>query len=301
MWRDARDAVRDRAARGRAVRGDARRPVVRRGATRGALWAAVGAVTACAPTVPRHALPSTNAASCPRGALPAYAHNDYRNAHPLADALRLGFRGVEADLVLVDGVLRVGHDRREARRGPTFEAAYVAPLAALVTRCGALVPGDVPFLLTVDLKEPDRAAYDTVLAVLARHVPHACGAAPIEVVFVNWHPASPPTLRGWRVSHHAAITTVAGPVPRAAADTVRLLSIDYARTIGRPWRTRAARQRWAAALRAARHAHPQARLRVHHVPPRAHVYAWLFAAGADLIGSRELAATRALLAARDAP
>jgi hypothetical protein len=59
---------------------------------------------------------STSAANaqpaCPRGELPAYAHNDYRNARPLEDALSMGFRGVEVDLVLVDGVLRVGHDRR---------------------------------------------------------------------------------------------------------------------------------------------------------------------------------------------
>ena len=41
--------------------------------------------------------------------LPAYAHNDYRNARPLLDALELGFRGVEVDYFLVDTELRVGH------------------------------------------------------------------------------------------------------------------------------------------------------------------------------------------------
>jgi hypothetical protein len=45
--------------------------------------------------------------------IPAYAHNDYQNARPLSDALDLGFRGVEVDYVLIDGELRVGHERSE--------------------------------------------------------------------------------------------------------------------------------------------------------------------------------------------
>ena len=46
---------------------------------------------------------------CPRGTLPAYAHNDYINTRPLHDALSLGYKGVEADVFLVEGVLRLGH------------------------------------------------------------------------------------------------------------------------------------------------------------------------------------------------
>ena len=55
--------------------------------------------------------------TCPRADLPAYAHNDYRNEAPLSEALALGYSGVEADVYLVNGVLRLGHDRREAQRG----------------------------------------------------------------------------------------------------------------------------------------------------------------------------------------
>jgi hypothetical protein len=44
------------------------------------------------------------ATACPRGpVLPAYAHNDYTNPQPLYDALEVGFRGVEADILLRGG------------------------------------------------------------------------------------------------------------------------------------------------------------------------------------------------------
>ena len=52
----------------------------------------------------------------PPGSLPAYAHNDYKNRKPLWDALRLGYRGVEADYfgdiqqTAHDSELRSGRD-----------------------------------------------------------------------------------------------------------------------------------------------------------------------------------------------
>src|SRR5262249_31499035 len=74
-------------------------------------------------------LPSQTA--CPRGALPAYSHNDYWNAHPLHDALLLGYQGAEADVFLVNGKLQLGHERRAAAEDGSFETLYLAPLRAL--------------------------------------------------------------------------------------------------------------------------------------------------------------------------
>src|SRR3954465_11204915 len=68
--------------------------------------------------------------------LPAYAHNDYYNRHPLDDALALGFQGVEADYVFVNGRLLVAHSRREASENRTLEGLYLAPLRVRVQRCG---------------------------------------------------------------------------------------------------------------------------------------------------------------------
>jgi hypothetical protein len=79
--------------------------------------------------------------------------------------------------------------------------------------------------------------------------------------------------------------------------------VDYGRTLGRPWRTRAGRRRWLAALREAKMRQPAAgaaravRLRVHNVPVRAAVYRELLEAGVDLIGTKDLASTARVLTA----
>ena len=104
-----------------------------------------------------------------RAPLPAYAHNDYDNAAPLHDALRLGYTGAEADLVLVDGVLLVAHERLDARGGRTFEALYLRPLLDLVARCATVIAPPRKFLLSVELKERSRAAHDSLEALLGRY------------------------------------------------------------------------------------------------------------------------------------
>ena len=42
--------------------------------------------------------------------LPAHSHNDYERTRPLFSALQLRFASVEADVHLVNGELRIGHD-----------------------------------------------------------------------------------------------------------------------------------------------------------------------------------------------
>ncbi|MBM4063365.1 MAG: hypothetical protein FJ265_20040, partial [Planctomycetes bacterium] len=46
-----------------------------------------------------------------------HGHNDYLQPEPLLGALALGLGSVEADVFLVDGELRVGHDRGQLRPG----------------------------------------------------------------------------------------------------------------------------------------------------------------------------------------
>src|SRR5215468_10294947 len=106
---------------------------------------------------------------CPHGTLPAYAHNDYLNKHPLSDALSLGYRGAEADVFLVNGKLQLGHERRAAEEDGTLEALYLKPLRALATRCGTLTGDRQPFLLTLEIKEESRPTFDTLVAVLSRY------------------------------------------------------------------------------------------------------------------------------------
>ena len=230
---------------------------------------------------------------CPRADLPAYAHNDYANARPLADALALGYRGVEADVFLVAGALRVGHARRDARGGRTLESQYVRPLHALAARCGRLTGDGAPFLLTVELKEASRASYDSLAALLARY---PALAPAVEVVLVGWHPGPAVIDRAPAVLGRQHQLRSTRPVAGATLDArVRLTSLDYGKTVGRWWVRAAGRRRWLAAVRAAKAAHPTRRLRVHNVPVDAAVYRELRAAGVDLIGTKRLAATAAAL------
>jgi hypothetical protein len=244
--------------------------------------------------------------ACPRATLPAYAHNDYANPRPLLDALSLGYRGVEADVILVGGDLRLGHDRRAARRGATLEAQYLAPLHSLVARCGTLTADGRPFLLTVELKEASQPAYDTLLAVLARHgtlvrpssgnaSDERSGAPAVEVVLVGWHPPAPSAGGPVPLGRHERLRRADGRALDISGPAVRLLSLDYGKTVGRWWVTAAARRRWLATLRATKAASPALQIRAHNVPVDARVYRELFAAGVDLIGTEHLAATARLL------
>lgn len=241
---------------------------------------------------------------CPRGTLPAYAHNDYENPRPLHEALERGFRGVEVDVFLVDGTLRIGHDRRRARNGPTFEALYLAPLHMLITRCRTLTTDGRPFLLAVELKEQSPAAYDELVHLLSRYhslfthpTEESVGQPAVEVVLVGWHPVDVPSMRGvdslirlqYRLTHPGRLA-LHDPEGR-----VRLVTVDYGKTLGRWSRTRAEREQWIATLHAVKAALPGSLLRVHNVPPRSTVYAMLLEAGVDLIGTKRLERTQCLL------
>ncbi len=239
--------------------------------------------------------------------LPAYAHNDYANPRPLVSALELGYRGAEADVFLVDGELRVGHDRGELLPGRTLDRLYLAPLEARRREYGTVLPDGTPFLLTVEAKEPGVATYAAIERALAaypqlvtryvaegREVP-----APVRVVQVGWHPpletlARSP-LRYSAVQLHAAD-------PRAASATwpvslVPLITQDYRQAFR--WRgsgpmPRDQRYRLARLVEAA-HAVPGRRLRIIHAPVDAAVYRVLREAGVDLIGTKNLERSALLL------
>jgi hypothetical protein len=258
------------------------------------------ALTACAsPPTPTAEGRDAALMACPRGSLPAYAHNDYENTRPLVDALTLGFRGVEADVFLVDGVLRIGHDRRRASRSATLEDSYLEPLAAVVRRCGSLTVDRRPFLLTVDIKERSQATYDAVVQLLRRyHDPLLTGGAPapVEVVLVGWDPrGSVETGVDRLVSLQHRITRIDGRPPRDHWERVRLISLDYGKTIGRAWTTAGRRRRWLDTLARFKSAAPGRLVRVHNVPTDRRVYSDLLAAGVDLIGVEQLAAARQIL------
>jgi hypothetical protein len=243
---------------------------------------------------------------CPSGDLPAYAHNDYLNVHPLSDALSLGYAGAEADVFLIDGVLRLGHERRTAAQDGNFETLYLVPLRGLVARCGTLTANGQPFLLTLEIKVASRPTFDTLVAVLARYPDlfspsdrHAAasedGLPPVQAVLVGWYPPGFADSISVPLSRQARLQRVDGPPPDAADREVGLISLDYAKTIGRWWVTPAQRRHWLSTIRATKTWFPARRIRAYHVPVNARIYRELLGAGVDLIGTLELTATARLL------
>lgn len=256
------------------------------------------AVAAAVAKVPSHT-------DCPRGALPAYSHNDYLNAHPLSDALSLGYKGVEADVFLVNGKLQLGHERRAAAQDGALETLYLAPLRALVARCGTLTDDGQPFVLTLEIKEESRPTFDTLVAALARYpdlfsrsegqaAESEHGVAPVQAVLVGWYPPAFAGSIAVPLSRQARLRRD-GPPADAADRAVGLIGLDYAETIGRWWATPAQRRHWLSAIRATKAAFPTLRIRAYHVPVKERVYRELLAAGVDLIGTFELAETARLL------
>jgi hypothetical protein len=248
------------------------------------------------------------AGACTRGpVLPAYAHNDYANPHPLYDALQLGFRGVEADILLRGGELRVAHDASAARPGRNLEALYLRPLRAIVLQCGHVLPSSTPFLLNVELKERSRASYDSLIALLERYTdlfesPTADrGGPPVEIILVGWYPppADPTLDLRYPLWHQQRITTLSPGSGTRSTSAVRLVSLDYGKTIGwsgrgpLPERARS----WLARLRAAKGERPGRLARAYNVPIDPAVYRLLLEAGVDLIGTKRLLASQEVLLA----
>lgn len=92
----------------------------------------------------------------------AHAHNDYNHPRPLLNALSHGFTSIEADVLLIDGNLYVGHDMpEETHELPTLKETYLEPLARIVDeQRGQVYPGyDGDFYLMIDIKTEAEATY----------------------------------------------------------------------------------------------------------------------------------------------
>ena len=247
-----------------------------------------------------------SASPCPRADLPAYAHNDYENRRPLMDAVTQGFRGVEADIYLVDGVLRVGHDRNAARMGGSFETLYLAPLRLLLTQCNGFATLAQPFFVAVEIKEASNPTYTALVALLQQYrdvllTPPSTPHAPVEVVLVGWHPTSESAIdefgAGLRIQYRLRRSDQG--LPDSPNPRVRLISVDYGKTMGRWWVTARARQRWLSTLQATKQRAPNLLVRVHNVPVDAHLYTMLLNAGVDLIGTKHVEQTAHILRATE--
>ena len=108
----------------------------------GAVLGAFTALAACAAAGPGAGGPEATPSAQPAPAVRLHGHNDYLQPRPLQTALELGLGSVEADVFLVDGELRVGHERWQLRAGRTLAALYLEPLAAFARAHGGRVRSD---------------------------------------------------------------------------------------------------------------------------------------------------------------
>lgn len=98
-----------------------------------------------------------------------HGHNDYLQPVPLARALELGLGSLEADIYLVEGELRVGHERWQLRPGRTLQAMYLDPLRDRVAALGPLRSDGLPLVLLVDIKADGERVYEHLRRVLRRY------------------------------------------------------------------------------------------------------------------------------------
>jgi hypothetical protein len=100
----------------------------------------------------------------------AHAHNDYNHPRPLDDALDHGFCSVEADILLVNGELLVGHGPTEVKPGRTLEKLYLEPLRRRAKANGGKVyPEGTDFYLHIDVKTDGEETYKVLAPLLERY------------------------------------------------------------------------------------------------------------------------------------
>jgi hypothetical protein len=229
--------------------------------------------------------------------LPAYAHNDYYNPRPLLDAIALGYRGAEADVFRVGQELFVGHDRDETRSRNTLARLYLTPLLDRARSCGYILPDSTPFLLNIELKQRDPAAFRLLVTLLRMY--DELFTSPthpvVRVTLVGWWPDAVTDPSAWPEYLRVQLPVNSRP-PAAPPWPVGLVSIDYGEVLRWPGRgpiSLAATDAMAAARRlATSYGVP---IRVHHAPAQRRVYAWLLGQGVTLIGSGDLIRDRELL------
>ena len=103
-------------------------------------------------------------------AVPVHSHNDYWRSRPLQEALEAGCLSIEADVVVRDGTLLVGHGAREVTPERTLTSMYLSPLAEIVRARQRVYPQDQrPLILLVDLKTGWSSSKPALKAVLEEY------------------------------------------------------------------------------------------------------------------------------------
>lgn len=101
----------------------------------------------------------------------AHAHNDYKHARPLQDAMVCGFTSFEADIFLKHNSFIVAHISPAFKKTHTFEALYLKPLYdAVAKNKGSVYPDySAPVILLVDIKTDAEQTYTALKPLLEKY------------------------------------------------------------------------------------------------------------------------------------
>lgn len=100
-----------------------------------------------------------------------HSHNDYKQKHPLADALNCGFTSIEADVFLIKGELMVAHTRSFFKEKKSLETLYLKPLHDSVIKHNGNVyfKNKHPVILLIDIKSDASKAYSSLKPLLEKY------------------------------------------------------------------------------------------------------------------------------------
>jgi hypothetical protein len=224
----------------------------------------------------------------------AYAHNDYLHPRPLFDALDRGFSGVEADVYLRGGELRIGHMPWDPKPGRTLQTLYLDPLLKLVRQNGGTVfpGGPKGFLLMVEFKSNGEKSYSVLCDILKQYqemlttfTPDSADQGAVTLVITGHRPKDVLSKEKLR---YAAIDGDLGDLDKADKTLFPVISASWSSRF--QWRNGPMDSLEKTRLRndiAKAHAHGR-KIRYYAIPDREETWEVLNNAGVDLINTDKL-------------
>ncbi len=101
----------------------------------------------------------------------AHSHNDYKQKHPLTDALTNGFTSIEADVFLIRGKLIISHHYPIFKKCKTLEELYLKPLYdSIIKHTGTVYLNyKQPVILLVEFKQNANKGYAALKTLLEKY------------------------------------------------------------------------------------------------------------------------------------
>ena len=97
----------------------------------------------------------------------AHAHNDYEHNTPFIGAYNLGFGSIEADVILQNDTLFVGHSAKDIVTRPLFfERDYIQPIQAVLLKQKDTTR---KVILLIDLKTEALSTLNKVIAIIEKY------------------------------------------------------------------------------------------------------------------------------------